>query len=320
MYTNYKMEEFKKILSTSEKISEVTLKNYLARLRFVEKTFQLPIDEIDLTNVKDVVSRLESVGSSQESMRAYITAILKYMRALMNDKEAIEQYSIYHKNLSKTVKEENMKNEMTEKEEKNYMPYETIREKFIEWFDTNKSSSKFNWNDALFIGNFLLLKAPVRLGNWRNMKVIYIDKSNMKNKLSQLSDEFNYLLVINNKMQFEFIYVFNNYKTSAFLGDIHVVVEDERLKEMLLKVALPINEGEFINNIKQSVQSNKLKRLVKKILGVEMSIDGLRHSFITDLYDNKRINAIERREILTLFGHKYNPSTTDLYYKKTNAE
>jgi uncharacterized protein Yka (UPF0111/DUF47 family) len=98
---------------------------------------------------------------------------------------------------------------------------------------------------------------------------------------------------------------------------VNVVVEDERLKEMLMKVALMIDEEGFLNNIEQSAQTNKLKRMTKRILDVEVSIDAVRHAFITDLYDNKKINAIERRDILTLFGHKYEPSTTDLYYKKT---
>lgn len=314
------MEEFRQLMRASSKLSETTLKNYVARLRFIEKTYGMPIDAIDLRNTRDVIKRLEKRGSSQESMRAYITAILKYMRLMLDEPQAEEEYALYHRKISESVKEENMKNEMSEKEEENYMPYETIRTKFIEWFDANKSKPDFNWNDALFVGNFLLLKAPVRLGNWRDMKVIYIDKSNTKTKLSELSEEYNYLLIINNKMLFEFIYVFNNYKTSSFLGDINVVVEDERLKEMLLNVALPIDDGDFINNFQQSVQSNKLKRLTKRILGVELSIDAVRHAFISDLYDNKRVNAIERRDILTLFGHRYEPSTADLYYKRTKND
>lgn len=311
------MDEFKKILETTEKMRPNTIKNYVARLSYVEKTYGMPIDGIDLGNWEDVIEKLEKRKPSRESMRAYLTAIVKYMRLMFDDAEAEVEYLKYHKKLSDTVKEENMKNEMSEKEEKNYMPYDTMREKFNEWFDANKGKRDFNWNDALFVGNFFLLKAPVRLGNWRNMRVIYIDKTNTKSKLTDLKDDTNYLLVVNNKFMFEFIYVFNDYKTSSFLGDINVVVDDERLKEILLKVALVLNEGEFINNIQQSVQSNKLKRLTKKIFGVEMSIDTIRHAFITDLYDNKKINAIERREILTLFGHKYEPSTADLYYKKT---
>ena len=311
------MEEFKKILETSEKMKPSTIKNYVARLKFVEKTFGMPIDEIDLGDWMEVILQIEKTGASRESLRAYITAIVKYMRLMVDNAEALDEYMKYHKKMSETVKEENMKNEMTEKEEKNYIPFEEMKKRFIEWFDANKGEATFNWNDALFVGNFFLLKAPVRLGNWRNMRVVYIDKTNTKSKLKELKEDVNYLLVVNNKFMFEFIYVFNDYKTSSFLGEVNVVVEDERLKEMLMKVALPIDEGEYINNIQQSVQSNKLKRLTKKILKVEVSIDAIRHAFITDLYDNKKINAIERRDILTLFGHKYEPSTADLYYKKT---
>lgn len=311
------MEEFKKILESTEKMRPSTIKNYVARLGFVEKAFGMPIDEIDLGDTKSVIAILEDKAKSPESLRAYITAIIKYMRLMLDDVNAEDEYLKYHKKLSEEVKEVNMKNEMSEKEEKNYMPYETMREKFNEWFDKNKDKIDFKWDDALFLGNFLLLKAPVRLGNWRNMKVVYIDKTNTKSKLKELSDDTNYLLVVNNRFMFEFIYVFNDYKTSTFLGEINVVVEDERLKEILMKVALVISEGEYINNYQQAVQSNKFKRLTKKILGIETSIDGVRHAFISDLYDNKKISAIERRDILTLFGHKYEPSTTDLYYKKT---
>jgi hypothetical protein len=311
------MEEFKKTLETSEKMRPSTIRNYVARLGFVEKSFGMPIDEIDLGDWKNVIKHLEENAKSRESLRAYITAVIKYLRLMLDDAEAEDEYLKYHKSLSEEVKEDNMKNEMTEKQENNYMPFETMREKFIEWYDKNKGKYEFKWDDALFLGNFLLLKAPVRLGNWRNMKVVYIDKTNTKSKLKELSDDTNYLLVVNNRFMFEFIYVFNDYKTSSFLGEINVMVEDERLKEMLMKVALVLDEGEYINNLQQSAQTNKFKRMTKRILGVETSIDGVRHAFISDLYDNKKISAIERRDILTLFGHSYHPSTTDLYYKKT---
>lgn len=310
------MDEFKKILETSEKMRPSTIKNYVARLKFVEKTLGMPVDEIDLGDYMNVIFQLEKTGASRESLRAYITSIVKYMRVMVDNAEALDEYMKYHKKLSETVKENNMKNEMSDKEEKNYIPFEEMKNRFINWFDANKGEVTFNWNDALFVGNFFLLKAPVRLGNWRNMRVIYIDKNNTKSKLKELKDDTNYLLVVNNKFVFEFIYVFNDYKTSSVLGEINVVVEDERLREMLMKVALPIDEGEYINDMEQSVQSNKLKRLTSKILKVEVSIDAIRHAFITDLYDNKKVTAVERRDILTLFGHSYHPSTTDLYYKK----
>lgn len=313
------MEKFREKMEKLDGLKPSTIKNYVARLGFVEKTFGLPIDEIDLENWMEVILRLETTGASNESLRAYITAIVKYLRLMTKSVDALDEYMKYHKKISGGVKEQNMKNEMSEKEEKNYMPFEEMKKRFIDWYDANKEKEDFNWNDALFVGNFLLLKAPVRLGNWRNMKVIYIDKTNTRSKLKVLSEDTNYLLVVNNKFMFEFIYVFNDYKTSQHLGDVNVVVEDERLKEMLMKVALPIDDGEFINNIQQSVQSNKLKRLTKKMLGVEQTLDTIRHAFISDLYDNKKVNAIERREILTLFGHRYEPSTTDLYYKKTKT-
>lgn len=315
----YTMEKFREKMEKLDGLKPSTIKNYVARLGFVEKTFGLPIDEIDLENWMEVILRLETTGASNESLRAYITAIVKYLRLMTKSVDALDEYMKYHKKISGGVKEQNMKNEMSEKEEKNYMPFEEMKKRFIDWYDANKEKEDFNWNDALFVGNFLLLKAPVRLGNWRNMKVIYIDKTNTRSKLKVLSEDTNYLLVVNNKFMFEFIYVFNDYKTSQHLGDVNVVVEDERLKEMLMKVALPIDDGEFINNIQQSVQSNKLKRLTKKMLGVEQTLDTIRHSFIKNLYDNQKVTAIERREILTLFGHKYEPSTTDLYYKKTKS-
>ena len=314
------MEQFKEKLQKTDGYKPSTIRNYVARLGYVEKAYRLPINEIDLEDWNDVVLKLEATGASLESLRAYITAIIKYLRTMTDSTEALDEYAKYHKKLSNQVKEINMNNEMKESEEKNYMQFEEIKSKFIEWYDDNKQNDDFNWEDALFLGNFLLLKAPVRLGNWRNMRVIYIDKTNTKSKLKELSEDTNYLLVVNNKFMFEFIYVFNDYKTSTFLGDINVVVEDERLKEMLMKVALLIEEGEFINNFTQPVQSNKLKRITKKVFGVEQTLDSIRHSFITDLYDNKRVTAAQRKDILTLFGHKYEPSTTDLYYKKTKSK
>jgi hypothetical protein len=309
------MEQFKKAMEESG-LKQTTIKNYVARLRFIEKSFGEKIDEIDFADADGVISHLEKTNEAIESKRAYVTAIIKYLRVVKDD-DVVDKYAAYHKKMSAEVKSVNMKNEMKSKEAANYVPFEEMKQKYIDWFDANKDKEDFSWSDALFLGNFLLLKAPVRLGNWRNMVVVYINKNNLREKLASLKNDTNYLIVVNNKLMFEFIYVFNDYKTSAYIGEINVVVDDVRLIEMLMKVALLLNDGDYINNMEQSVQSNKIKRMTKKIFEREQTIDTIRHSYVTDLYDNKRISATKRKELLTLFGHSYNPSTTDLYYKMT---
>ena len=103
------MEEFKKQLETTEKLRPSTINNYVRRLAFVEKTFGLEIDEIDLEDWKEVILQLEQTGASSESMRAYITAIIKYLRLISDNSESIDEYVKYHKKLSGDVKETNMK-------------------------------------------------------------------------------------------------------------------------------------------------------------------------------------------------------------------
>jgi integrase len=77
------------------------------------------------------------------------------------------------------------------------------------------------------------------------------------------------------------------------------------------------HSGEFLFDMTTTNMTMALKRLTKKIYGVDFSVDIIRHAFITDLYDNTNISPAEKQEILTLFGHSVSTTQTDKYYRKT---
>jgi hypothetical protein len=64
----------------------------------------------------------------------------------------------------------------------------------------------------------------------------------------------------------------------------------------------------------QTAVSNALKSITKKELGKEIGLNGFRHIFLTHfLSTNPTIE--EKKRVLTLVGHKFNPSQAELYQR-----
>jgi len=297
------MEFFKEKLA-GEPLSENTRKIYTASLGRLETIMGQKIEDIPLTKVVGVYKKVMASDYSLETKKSVWNALIKYNGFRGTLKKPIrEKYKALYDKVVKGILEIEEKNEVKPKEEGKIIQYSEMRERFEEYY-TN--SDDYEFRNMLLLANLLFLKAPTRLSNYEKMKIVRDVKD-----VTKLDEEFNYL-VINDKMK---MYVFNKYKTANSIGMVVSKIEDGLLLNVLENY-LENHTGEFLFEMSQPNMTMALKRLTKKIYGVEFSVDIIRHAFITDLYDNTNMNPQEKQEILTLFGHSVGTSQTDKYYRK----
>jgi hypothetical protein len=112
-----------------------------------------------------------------------------------------------------------------------------------------------------------------------------------KMKFSSVATEGNYI----STAQPVWFFVFNDYKTSKTYGQVSNRIPD-RLHDILKSY-----ETEGILNLSENALTKRVISVFKK-LGVQTSITGLRHSYITHFLSKKR-SILEREEIARQMMH-----------------
>jgi hypothetical protein len=298
------MEFFKEKLAT-EQLSENTKKIYIASLARIETIMGDKIENLVLSRVVAIYKKLMASDYSLETKKSMWNALIKYINYTGKVKKPIVvKYKELYDKVVKGILTIETENEVKPKEEGKLIPYEEMRTKFEEYY-TN--SEDYDFRNMLLLANLLFLDAPTRLSNYDSMKIVRDVKDTAK-----LSDEFNYLVINGDKMK----YIFNKYKTADSVGRVEADIKDGLLSNVLENY-LEKHTGEMLLDMSQPNMTMALKRLTKKIYGVEFSVDIIRHSFITHVYDNTAMNPHEKQRILTLFGHKVGTTQTDKYYRKS---
>tara|TARA_R110002072_G_scaffold271842_5_gene431840 strand:+ start:536 stop:1513 length:978 start_codon:yes stop_codon:yes gene_type:complete len=245
--------------------------------------------------------------------------------------DLLNSYNDVLKDYCNTSKEIIEKNEMTENEEKNWIHYPDLCEKFTKYYieefkpkiDVIESNDYDIYN---FIRNFLLLALfielpPTRIGNYQFMKI----RIKKKRSGSSLTKDCNYLMD-NNDGTYEL--VFNKYKTAKYLGQItHIIPKDTTLSD-IIKIYL-IKRSIFVNSKKntdfllgkdkvamsQSNITDTLKYTSRKIIGKNLSVNLFRHIYITHFISlNKSIE--DKKKFARFMGQTYDATQMEKYNKK----
>ena len=314
------MEEafMKYYLRNNGSISTHTESAMNQNLKRIEKILNKPIDKIKLKDFQNP-EEIAAMFLGQYSLATTIAAILAIrhiIKFLKGSLDLKDQYDIVLQELVKQRTEEAHSQVKSEKEEANWIDYPELRKKVLdlapEYLDTKKPYTAFR--------NFMLmalfsLQAPSRIGNYLDMVVK--DKENMKRDGISLNKKKNYIVHLGDG-KYEFI--FNKYKTSKSVGQVKSVVEDPVLNKILHRYIQEFHRGKsFLSNtnstpMSQTAVTNSLKSITKKTLGKELSLNSFRHIFLTHfLSTNPSIE--KKKEVLTLVGHKFNPSQAELYQR-----
>jgi len=307
------MEQFKQYL-TEQSLSQFTIDTYVASMKRLGEIVGMDSEDIDYAKVKMIEKKIRATDYALNTKKSMVTAILKYIEMIKAKKVIVDKWLIIHTQMKEEIMKIEKQNKLKPAEEDKYMPYDEMREKFLAYYNGLEEKNRY---DVFLLGCLLLLPAPTRLGNYRNLQVKTLDIEKYKQQISELDDKTNYIIRLPLKTRTTYFFVFNDYKTQESVGKVVVQVEDETLKR-IIEVQIGDEDDVVFDDINPASQTMILKRITERIYGKAFSVNIIRHAFITFIYDTKQMSVAEKEEILKLFGNKYKPNQSDLYYRLTD--
>jgi len=271
------------------KLSEATLKQYNCILNKID------IDKITLDNFDKVLDMVHTHVTNKNSVKVYLSAILYHIRQNNIDID-IEKYQNKIKLLSLEIQNEIEKNKLSDKQKKNYLSWSQIldiKEKVKkELEDANyKSKPKYKFYTIMSLYTQL---PPRRLLDYANLKFY-----NRKPIHKKINKDENYL-ILNKKAGY---LLFNNYKTSKVYKTQKIDLPPQLLKELKKYVEQNrLIQGEVLFGLDANYLGKHISQQMQKYSGVPVTVNIMRHSFITNL-DNNKISVKKRKTIAKKMAH-----------------
>jgi integrase len=266
-------------------LSQNSIKTYVSTLKNLYKKIYNEDDEedMDLNKFKDDVKILNFLKDLEGNKRKSVLSSLvvfcgdndcaKYRELMLND--------------AKEYNEKQKENKITEEQKENWITQEKIKEIFNKHEEEAKKLFKLKTHtpqQLQTIQNFIIICLmsgiffpPRRSLDWTEFKIKNIDK-----------EKDNYLEKKN--------FVFNTYKTAKFYKQQKIEVPQELLK--ILKKWIAINPTDYLlfDSNNNQMTPIKLNQRNNKIYDGKISTNILRHSFITDKFENKKISTLKNLE------------------------
>lgn len=298
---------------SSSKSTKSTLISAISRLQKVIKMNFDEWTEKTFNNVEAITDLL----IEEYSLNTVILSILMIIRFLEYKNGSIKIIQEYKDVLNELIQEKR-KDEISQKqtveEAQNWISYPELKQKVEELapdYLTNKKA--FTKMRNFVILALFTLQPPTRIGNYLEMKL----KETNKRDVKSLNKKYNYITKQNDKYKM----IFNNYKTSKYIGKVEHVIENETLNKLLDKYINDYLKGDelFENaNRKPMTQSNftqAQESVTTELLGKKLSTNDFRHIFLSwFLSTNPTIE--EKEKIAHIIGQKYKPSRMELYQRR----
>jgi hypothetical protein len=280
-------EQIKKdIKKNRPKITDSSINTYVSILKNLYKKYHNKDDEFNINwfeNEDEIIKHMKDVKPNiRKTLYSSLIAITddkhnkKYKKAMMEDAEH--------------YRSENLKQNKTEAQEKNWVSQDDVKKKFDEMLKSTKYIFK-KYNKELLtkqefqkLQNLIIVALtsglfipPRRAIDWVEMVVDDIDK-----------EKDNYLDV--KKKEF----VFNKFKGSNLKGQQRVAVPKDLL--LLLKKFMNINENKYLltDSRNQKMSSVKLNQHLERIWGKKAGVNIFRHSFISNKYPIFNVDELKK--------------------------
>jgi hypothetical protein len=315
------METIKKDLKEIRKVTDSTANAYVRYLKQANgnKDFDTMLFLKDTEKVFNNISKYRD--STKKAILGGIVSILQMYKAKIAFKKCFPVYFEKMMELSKKSREEDGKNEMTEKQKQNWTEWADVIKKRDELnekvskIDKKKSLSATEWNE---LTEFMILSlftdiAPRRNADYMLCRVV-------KKMNDDLSKEFNYLDLSTNE------FIFNRYKTAkTYSTQREKIPEVLRDKIMMYLKHHPI----FKDKTKQKepipflvfydgkpfTAVNSITRVLNKIFGKAIGSSMLRHIYISGKYGKLMDEMKKDSEAM---GHSIEEQRA--YYKKDDTK
>lgn len=287
------MKELEEILKKNRpSLSPTSVKTYLSTLKNIYKKVYPDDDKVDIkkyNNHKDFLNYLKDTdGSKRKTILSALVVLCgddcaPYREVMMED---AKKYNLEQK--EQKASPEQKENWITQEEVRNiYNKYESQAKKLLKEKDLTMGMLQQiqNWIIVCLTSGIFI--PPRRSTDWTEMKIKgYGNGDNFYDKKN---------------------FVFNKYKTAKIYKTQKIEVPDELRK--ILKKWIAINPTDYllfdVNN--NPLSPVKLTQRNNNIYGGKVSVNMLRHSYVTEKYvDNKIPNLKNILETSNEMGHSLN--------------
>jgi hypothetical protein len=252
----------------------------------------------DTNKVSDFILTSTTWKTNESKIQQYqsLASILKVLKGFENSYKIYSEKSIEMRQIQTKLDD---KNELSEKEAANMMAWTKI-----------KKIKGDNTHDIALIGVYVDIP-PRRLLDYSLMKITTTD--------TDLNVDFNYVVLVNNK---PVKFIFNNYKTSSKFGKQEFKIPSTLSKKLNTYITeSSLVDGDFLfGRTKTSPYtsfSNQVSKLFKKYTGKLVSVNILRHSFITWYLKKKNLTLANRKAIAYAMSHSID---MQLQYNRVNSD
>lgn len=281
-------------------LKQKTIDNYEWAINKL-KSDNFDVNNIDLNKLKEYFIKNAIPNSSQT---IYLSA-LKWSNSI-NKKDELN--TNINNQMSEMIcdkiaqnKMNYYENELSDREKKNYVQWDVIIKVYNE-VKKNMSKSIHDKEDYLILS--LYIHHPPRRADYINMIISEIDLCNYNDRIITLSDAQNYEWYINKKKfttilendnktkttfnhlvknNEKYYFVFDEYKTYPYYGRQIISVND-KLTEIINDYVISKNlkKGDKLLNMSYGSYIMKIRRLFECYINKSISINILRHSYITN--------------------------------------
>ena len=300
-------EELEKEKKPKVRVTDKSIAQYLTRTKRVHKLMHegKPMESLDWLKDVDGVMKFILEGGhwkTKQSKSAVVNAITSFLRNskdLPKDlQDVYKKYSAYNSQLANNNAKDKKENKMNGKESNVMLPWDEILEK------TKDISSL---EDKALVSIYTLIP-PRRVDDFRLMKIFTKKKGRVVPE-----DQNNYLVLNAKRVPQELI--LNVYKTAKHYGQQRITLPND-LKEILKAYT---DKGKANDTclfsqangqcLSQPGFTSKVRNTFKKYTGKPLTVNSLRHSFISSL-DQNSMSIADREEIARKMGHSVNEQMT----------
>jgi hypothetical protein len=268
------------IFETDKKLSCITIKNHKKNIRLIKEKTGLEFNDFEKRNPNEILQILQVHFKNAGYYKNVVTSVCKYLNLKNIVRDVyLKELKMLSDNYLK-LREKNVKNE---KEEKNWVDYEELKDYCIQLLSESVNQ------DALMIASYILMP-PVR-NDWCSVKIKNYDK-----------EKDNFIILNENKL------ILNHYKTSKKYGKIDFLLPKTYLTYLNTYLTSIDNDQEFLFTTKTNKEqfkknnfSKKLVRLFKKRFpNKNINIQLLRKIFSSQV-EKQSLESV--RKISQVMGH-----------------
>jgi hypothetical protein len=289
-------------------IGETTIKNYIAKIKYFEK--QEVLNEKLNDYINTTYTNINTKASYQIALMGTAKHSPTFAEAIGPD--IVKQITESNDLVMQEIKG-NPKQDKTEKEEENWIPLKTLKKL------AKDRKDDFNIQDQLLIAMYTLMP-PVRL-DLNNVKIVrtsFIDEETKRPE--GIAEKQNYIRIYKKSGRTYTDLVLNEYKTSKTYG-----VFNERLPKPItdLILQLPVSQSHLFQKKGGEGFSSAetfgvyLRSVFKKLTGKNMSVDLLRHIYLTDFRKGEKTEERKQKVAKKMMN---SVSEQTQYLRKNDAE